>query len=60
MTPPHENPLSGVTPHEAMARYLHPEGGRYPVLRETGGEGIPPSLFGEGVGIPPLIFWTGG
>ena len=35
-------------------------GGWYPVLRKTGGEGVPPSLFGEGVGIPPLIFWTGG
>ena len=60
MTPPHKNPLSGVTPCEAVARDLRPEGGRYPVLRGTGGEGVPPSLFGEGVGIPPLVFLTGG
>jgi len=26
----------------------------------VGRAGIPPSFFGEGVGIPPLTFWTGG
>ena len=34
-------------------------GGWYPVFRTTGGEGDPPTFFGEGVGYPPLTFWTG-
>lgn len=33
------------------------EGG--PCLAHEGGEGDPPTFFGEGVGYPPLTFWTG-
>jgi hypothetical protein len=51
-----------VTPLETVAVYVKQRGGRSPVLdkRGVGGAVYPPSGFGEGGGVPPLMVWTGG
>ena len=53
------DPITVVTPHEAMPACVQPEGGWEPLFCTTGGEGDPRSVFEVGGGVPPLTLWTG-